>query len=185
MARLQKVDYEQSTGATRELLDQVKAKVGMLPNLILHYANSPAALQSYLTHAAALQQGSIKPPVAEQIALAVSEANGCHYCVNAHTMIGKMIGLTEEQTLAARRGDPDDPQAAAAVKFALAVLHKKGFVDDAEVQAVKEVGFDDGAIAEIVSHVALNLMNNYMNHVAASDVDFPEAPALSGAATSN
>jgi AhpD family alkylhydroperoxidase len=39
-----------------------------------------------------LAGGALSPKLREQIALAVGEANGCQYCVSAHTAIGKRLG---------------------------------------------------------------------------------------------
>ena len=39
--------------------------------------------------------------------------------------------------------------------------------------AVKAAGFDDAQIVEIVLHVALNTLTNYVNEVAKTEIDFP------------
>ena len=44
MTRIQAIDYEQSTGKARELLDAVKAKLGITPNMMKTMAQSPAVL---------------------------------------------------------------------------------------------------------------------------------------------
>jgi len=51
-------------------------------------------------------------------------------------------------------------------------------VTDRDLDAVRAAGFDDGVIAEVVAHVALNIFTNYLNHVAGTDIDFPKVPAL-------
>jgi alkylhydroperoxidase family enzyme len=51
-------------------------------------------------------------------------------------------------------------------------------VTDRDLAAVRAAGFDDGAIAEVVAQVALNIFTNYFNHVAGTDIDFPRVPAL-------
>ena len=35
----------------------------------------------------------------------------------------------------------------------------------------------DAEIAEVVAHVAVNIFSNYFNHIAATEVDFPEVEA--------
>ena len=44
------------------------------------------------------------------------------------------------------------------------------------MQALREVGFNDGQIVEILAHVALNLFTNYVNVAFAVPVDFPSVP---------
>ena len=51
-------------------------------------------------------------------------------------------------------------------------------MSDAELEDVREAGFDYGVIAEVVAHVALNLFTNYFNNVAETDIDFPKAEPL-------
>jgi alkylhydroperoxidase family enzyme len=42
-----------------------------------------------------------------------------------------------------------------------------------DVQAVKAAGYSDGQVIEIVLHVALNTLTNYVNEVAKTEIDFP------------
>ena len=47
------------------------------------------------------------------------------------------------------------------------------FVSEDDVRAVKNAGYDDAQVIEIVLHVALNTWTNYINEVAKTEVDFP------------
>ena len=49
---------------------------------------------------------------------------------------------------------------------------------DADVEALRKAGFDDGQVAEITAHVALAIFTNLFNHVAGTASDFPPAPRL-------
>jgi alkylhydroperoxidase family enzyme len=59
------------------------------------------------------------------------------------------------------------------VRFAATVVRERGHVSGADVQAVKNAGFDDAQVVEIVLHVALNTLTNYVNGVAKTTIDFP------------
>lgn len=178
MSRLTQIAPESATGKAKELLDAVKGKLGLVPNMTRAMANAPAVLNGYLQLSGALGQGALPAKTREQIALAVAEANGCDYCLAAHTAIGKMTGLTADQIRDSRRGTAVDPKADALVRFARAVVDTKGQVSGADLQTVREAGYDDGAIAEVVAHVALNVFTNYFNTVADTDIDFPKAEPL-------
>ena len=52
-------------------------------------------------------------------------------------------------------------------------MKARGHVADADVEAVKRVGYTDAQIVEIVLHVALNTLTNYVNVVAKTEIDFP------------
>ena len=115
----------------------------------------------------------------EQLALDVGEANHCDYCVSAHSAIGKRVGLTEQEVLDSRRGASADPKTDVLLHFARTVTAKRGVVEDADIAAVRDAGYGDAEIAEVVAHVALNIFTNYFNNVAGTTIDFPKAPALS------
>jgi uncharacterized peroxidase-related enzyme len=178
VSRLTQITDETASGRARTLLDAVKSKLGLIPNMTRAMANSPAVLDSYLQFSGALARGSLSTRLREQISLAVAQANGCDYCLAAHSTLGKAVGLTAEQVRDSRRGTAVGPKADALIRFALEVLETRGRVSDAALAEVRAAGFDDGAIAEVVAHVALDVLTNYFNNVAQTDVDFPKAAPL-------
>ena len=78
---------------------------------------------------------------------------------------------------AARDGHSEDAQVEAALHFALQVAQARGRVSDADLAAVRLAGFDEASIVEIVVNVALNVLTNYVNNVAHTDIDFPQVSA--------
>lgn len=169
---------EASPAAAQPFLNAVKAMLGSVPNLFRVVANSPAALEGYLSLNGALAKGSLDARTRERIALAVAEVNDCGYCLAAHTYLGKNLAkLDHAEMTANRNGGSNDPKAAAAVRFAAAVTRARGHVANADLDAVKLAGYSEGEIIEIVLHVALNTLTNYVNEVAKTDIDFPAAPA--------
>ena len=178
MARIHQVAPESATGKAKELLDAVQGKLGLVPNLTRAMANSPAVLEGYLGLSGALGKGRLSAKNREQIALAVGQANLCDYCLAAHSAIGKMVGLTPEQILDSRRGTAVDPKSDAVIRFARKVVDERGRVNDTDIADVRAAGLNDGAIAEVVANVALNIFTNYFNHVAETDIDFPMAEPI-------
>jgi uncharacterized peroxidase-related enzyme len=174
MSRLHAIDPSTATGKAKELLDAVKGKLGIVPNMTRVMANSPAVLQSYLGFSGALAGGLLDAKTREQLALLVGQENHCNYCLSAHTAIGKMVGLNHDQIVASREGDGSSPKTTAALTFAKRVLEAKGRVSEGDLAAVREAGFSDGEISEIIAHVALNVFTNYFNIAADVDIDFPK-----------
>jgi uncharacterized peroxidase-related enzyme len=160
--------------ATHRLLGAVNQQLGMVPNLFRLVANSPAALEGYMGLNGALSKGRLDARTRERIALTVAELNGCDYCLSAHTYLGKNVAKLDDAELAANReAGSSDKKADAALKFAGRVVRERGQVTDADVAAVKAAGFDDAEVLEIVLHVALNTLTNYVNEVAKTEIDFP------------
>lgn len=174
MARLQPLSPENTSGKRKELLEAVKGKMGRVPNIAGAMAHSPALLEGYLGLSGALGGGVLDPKLREFISLVVAERNGCAYCLSAHTTIGnKMLGIDEATLLKSRTEESIDNRTDAALRFARAILDKKGKVSNSDVAAVKEAGYNDEEIAEISGNVALNLLTNYFNELAGTEVDFP------------
>jgi alkylhydroperoxidase family enzyme len=104
----------------------------------------------------------------------VAEANGCEYCLSAHTAIGKMVGLKEEAILASRKFNSGDPKIDAALHFSRNLASRRGQVDQAEIEALRTAGYSDGEIAEIITNVGLNTFTNYFNNAVQTEIDFPK-----------
>ena len=165
---------EASPTAAQPLLHAVEKQLGVVPNLFRVVGNSPAALEGYLGLNGALGKGELEAATRERIALAVAEVNACDYCLSAHTYLGKNLAKLSETEIAANRdGMSTDSKADAAVRFAVKLVKARGHVSDADVQAVKKAGYNDAQVIEIVLHVALNTLTNYVNEVAKTEIDFP------------
>ncbi len=178
MSRIKTLAPASATGKAKNLLDIVNVKLGMVPNMVRAMANSPAVLEGYLNLSGSLAKGALPARTREQLALAISQANRCDYCVAAHSAVGRMVGLTAEQIRDSRQGTAVDSKTDALIRFARTLVETRGSVTEADVEEVRAAGFDDGVLAEVVAHVALNVFTNYFNLVAGTDLDFPKAPAL-------
>lgn len=164
----------QTPAASLPLLDAVNKQLGIVPNLMKVVGNSAAALEGYLSLSGALGKGTIGAKTGERIALAVAELNGCSYCLSAHSYLASNLAKLDAVEIDSNRhGTSLDPKAAAAVHFAAQIVSTRGHVSDAEVAAVKAAGYSNAEVIEIVLHVALNTLTNYVNEVAKTEIDFP------------
>lgn len=175
--RIETLNPETTTGKSKELFNAVQNKLGFIPNLIKVFGNSPATLQSYLSLGELTASGNFSNKFREQLALAIAEENACNYCLSAHTAIGKMNGLTEGETEQNRQGLSANAKTRAGLQFAQNVTKNRGQVSTEAIQAVKEAGYNDGDILEIVLNVVANTLTNYVNHIAETEVDFPSVEA--------
>ena len=146
----------------------------MVPNLFKTFAQSPAVLNAYLAASDSLSGGQLSNKQREIVALSVGQANGCEYCVSAHTMASKGAGLSADAVIAARHGKGVDVLDHAVASLAKALVDTRGKISDALLAEARLVGLNDAQIVEIVAAVALNTMTNYMNNVAHTEVDFPK-----------
>ncbi len=158
---------------SRTLLDSVEKKLGLVPNLLKSLAHSPAALSGYINFSGALAQGELSLELSEQIALTVAGLNECDYCASAHTYLGKDAGVQEAELTCNLRGQSTDPKTQTALRFARNIVESRGKVEDADLLAVRDAGFSEAEIVEIIAHAGLNTFTNFFNSVAETDIDFP------------
>lgn len=168
MTRITALTVEQAPAAARAALQGVEKGLGFVPNAFATLAHSPAALSGYLGLSQALGKNSLSPAERETAALAASEVNGCDYCVAAHSYFGGKVGLDANALLAARAGTLDGVAA-----LARAVTLARGKITDEQLGAAREAGLDDAKIIDVIAHVALLTLTNYLNNVAQTDIDFP------------
>lgn len=159
--------------ASKPILDAVQKQLGVVPNMFRLIAQSPAALQGFTANNGALAK-ALDVKTRERIALAVAQVNGCDYCLSAHTYLGlNLAKITPEEVALNRHGGSGDAKANAAVNFATKIVRDRGQIGDADIRAVREAGFSDGAIVELLAVTAENIFTNLLNIVADTDIDFP------------
>jgi uncharacterized peroxidase-related enzyme len=171
--RIKALDPAIAKGKAKELLDAVQNKYGAVPNSFRTMALAPAGLQGFLDLSGTLEGGVLPFETRYQIAIAVSEINGCPYCLSAFTAIGKANGMQDETLAMCRLAGSTDPKIDAMLKFAAAIVRERGAVSSEQFQKVKSAGCSDEEIQEIVANVALFTFANYINLVIGTEVDFP------------
>ena len=173
MPRINPVDPQTADGAAKDLLDGVKAQIGMVPNIFATMVQSPSVLDGFLAFSGSLGKGALSAQLREQIALTVAGASNCNYCASAHTAIGKGAGIGEAELRRNLQGQSDDNRTQAVLSFVRQAVDRRGWVGDDEIQALRDAGLGDGEIVEGVANIGVNLFTNYFNHIARTDIDFP------------
>jgi len=100
--------------------------------------------------------------------------NGCDYCLTVHSFSAEhMAKLPADEIILARKGHASDPKRDAAVQFARKVIETRGHVSDADLKAVRDAGYTDANVMEIVALVAMYSLTNFFNNVFDPEKDFP------------
>ena len=178
MKELNIITQEQASPEAQELFEVLKKKYGTVPNLYAVTANSPVALKAVLDYGDTLATGEFTAKEQESIALVVAQVNGCKYCLAAHTVVGKMLGFSEEETLSIRSGSSDDSKLGALVALAGEIVSSRGWPAQELVDNFFAAGYNKAALVELIGLVSLNVFKNYLNHIADAPLDFPEARQL-------
>ncbi len=155
-------------------LRTAEQKLGFIPNMMAVLAESPAALEAYQAVQGAFATSSFTAAEQNFLALAISVANDCDYCVPAYTVMALKTRVPEDVVTAVRDGTPIKDQRFSILReFALAVVEKRGRVPEAEVEAFLGAGFTKAQVLEVILAAAFKMISNYTNHIA--DIPLDEA----------
>lgn len=174
MARINTVTYETASAEQKALFDAIQSQLGVVPNFLKVFANSPAALKAFLGLHGIANDGSLDLRTRERIALALAQQNSCEYCLSAHTAIGRKAGLDSAEIEANRAGASQDAKAAVAVRFARALVEHQGEITTAELLEMRNAGYSESDIVEVITHVGMNLLTNILGKAGRVDIDFPK-----------
>lgn len=152
--------------AARPILQQIEKRYGFVPNFYAKLAESPEALKAYLDVAAHFEKTTLSPAEQQVVMLAVSHENACEFCVSAHSFVAKNVAKVPANVVDALRNGKDLPDARlkALDRFARAVVQKRGWVDEAEVQKFLAAGYTRRNVLDVVLGVAQKTLSNYANH---------------------
>ncbi|MCE4556905.1 carboxymuconolactone decarboxylase family protein [Roseateles cellulosilyticus] len=175
MSRIPLIPPEQLSNAATELFAQVRKGLGKLPNAYATIGgHSPGALAVLLGADAALGKGALGRADIEAIRLAISEINGCDYCVAAHSAVGKLVGLSPEAMRQIRTGESTgEPRLDALVRFVRTVDGTRGTVPTPVLDAVVAAGYTHQHVIEALLVVSMITFTNLVNRVNDTELDFP------------
>lgn len=173
MSALTMIDPSVATGETKELLDGLRQRLGRIPNMIRLMAHSPTVLRAYLDFTFAMQQTTVSAALRNQLALVVAETSGSRYFLSLAEALAHRDGLSAEDVAAARRAEARDPTAARALRFAVRVVRERGAIPPEEIPTLREAGFTDEQVVEIVALVGLNLFRSDFNLALGTEIDAP------------
>ena len=165
-------NIETAPDAAKPLLESAQKAFGFLPNLLGVLAASPATLEAYLTLNKLLGETSLTP-VEQQVAiLAISAENDCHYCMAAHSVVGKMTGVSEADIQSLRNETPiADAKLEALRDFAKTLVAKRGWADESDMEAFFSAGYTRQSALDVVLAVSFKIISNYTNHIFDTPLD--------------
>jgi len=185
MQPIHSVNPEVAQGRTKELLESLHQAFGVVPNTAKVMANSPAVLDSFTAFSTAMGGAKIGGKLHNQVKLTTSETNSCDYCTSILSAVAPSAGLSAADILAGRTGKSEDRRTKAALAFANDVLESRSKVIDQQLAAVRDAGFGDTEIVEIVASVVLGCLTNFLNNVADTELDILRAIPLGVRSTAN
>lgn len=175
MSRISMITIDEATGVTAEVFGNIKKALGKVPNAYATVGtHNIAALQLLLQGDAIINKGTLTKQEQETIKLSVSEAVGCDYCVAAHTLVGKMVGLAPDAMKHIRAGqDTGDAKRDALARFVRVIVQSQGTVSQADYDAIVAAGYTEAQLVDISLSIALITFTNVFNRINDTTLDFP------------
>jgi AhpD family alkylhydroperoxidase len=168
---------EQVSPNNQAIFDNFTKGLGMVPNLYAFMAYSDNGLGNYVTFQGG--KSTFRNKEREIINLVVSQVNNCIYCLSAHTLLGKMNGLTDDQIIEIRKGSASfDTKLDALVKLVKSITENKGHADTVLVDNFFAAGYNEGNLVDATIIIGDKTIMNYLHNLTNVPVDFPMAPAL-------
>ncbi len=172
MTRLTVHDRETAPQGSAGSLANAEQAYGFVPNLLGVFAESPAALKSYLALGEQFEQSSFSATERQVILITASRLNGCSYCVAAHSTVAGMQKVPEAVIAALRNDLPfEDARLQALREFTTSVVEKRGWVTQEDIAAFVEAGYSNAQILEVILGVTMKTLSNYTNHLADTALD--------------
>ena len=168
IARLHVPDEEDVPAEVKELWALPLEKLGFVPNVLRVFALRPKHLLGWWAYYDELLRGEsgLTKAQREMIAVVVSVANRCHYCIVSHT--AALRKLTKDPDLVDRLATGYkyadlDPRDRAMLDFAVKLTEASDRCTDEDVQALRDAGWNDEEIMDIAQVAA---MFNFTNRLA-------------------
>ena len=158
----------------KTILEDSQKKLGFVPNMYNAMANSPGLLNTYIQGYGAFRENSGFSPIEQEVIfLAISQVNGCEYCMAAHSFLAEAAsGVPSDVTAAIRDGKQvPEIQLNALSVFTRLMVSKHGLPSQSDVDSFLSSGYEEKDILEIIHAIAIKTISNYTNHIFHTDVD--------------
>ena len=158
---------EELPEAVRDLWEPSLEKLGFVPNVLRLYALRPDNLLAWNAWYEVAMKGEsgLTKPEREMIAVVVSVANDCAYCIAAHS--AALRKLTKDPALAdAVAADhataPLEPRVRAMLDYAVKLTLRPTEMTETDVATLRDTGWSDEDIMDVAEVTGLFNMSNRM-----------------------
>jgi uncharacterized peroxidase-related enzyme len=161
MSRIPIPTRDDAPASSQPILDAVYKQLGFVPNLHRLMSISPDVLAGFVGLQSSLAK-TLDIKTRDAVALAVSESNGCGYCIAAHSYVATNFArMSPEEIALNRQGGSHDVKRAAATNFAQHLIKTRGKVSDANLQTMRDAGYSNAQIIEMVALSAEFLLTTH------------------------
>jgi alkylhydroperoxidase family enzyme len=157
---------ETAPAASRPSLEALRSAFGFLPNIAGVLANSSVLVGGLVGLFGQVHGGGFSEPQIQTVLLTNAVANRAAWPVAFHTFLAIDAGLDAADVDALREGgSPTNAALAALSTLARTLIDKRGRLDDQDIDAFLDSGFDRAQLLEVIAIVAASTITNYAANV--------------------
>lgn len=159
MSWIAQVPYDKATGKLKRLYERIKGPDDNVDNIMLAHSLRPHSMEGHMTlykYVLHHPHNTLPKWYLEAIGVYVSFLNNCEYCFDHHRAgMARLLGDSERAAAiehALRTGQPGtefDAQLAAGLEYVAKLTREPANMAHADIEYLRESGFDDGEILEL------------------------------------
>ena len=176
MARIQTIEKQRTNDAVRPIYEEIEETFGWVPNIFKTYAHFPPLLKTNWEKVkAVMMAGSLRRELKEAIALVVSDANACQYCIVAHGLALQQLGFGRESIDALAKNLKESgfqPKDQKILEVARKATKDANSVTDQDIAELRLAGWSESEIVEAQGVMELFTGFNKFLDSLAVDIDF-------------
>lgn len=177
MANFSVPKEEEVSPRNQQIFKNLNKALGFVPNLYATMAYSEHGLARYLDFQGG--KSSLSNKEKEAVNLIVSQINECRYCQSAHTVLGIMNGLDEDEILKIRGGSSSNNKLNSLVQLAKEITLNKGRVSDETLSGFFSHGYTKENLIDVILQISDKIAMNYLHNLTQIEIDFAIAEELS------
>lgn len=176
MGRIKTLEKGQIAPGVRPIYEEIEETFGWVPNIFKTYAHFPPLLKANWEKVkAVIMAGSLRRELKEAIALVVSDANACQYCIVAHGLALQQLGFGRESIDALVKnleGSGFQPKDQKILEVARKSTRDANGVTDQDIAELRKAGWSESEIVEAQGVMELFTGFNKFLDSLAVDIDF-------------
>ena len=150
---------ESAPEKSKPALEALKKAFGFIPNTAATMAESPVLIGAFVGSFGNFQESGLSSAEKQVVLLTNAVTFKCEWTTAFHSTLALKQGVADSEVAAIRNGRPlQDVKLAALSALAKALIERKGYAVEPEIEKFLAAGYGKGQVMEVVAGVAISTM---------------------------